>query len=113
MMRRLLLIPLLAILAPHAAAQEAWTLQDCINHARDNNIQIQKNRVTEQQGEATLRQYKGALMPSLSFSTNQGVGIRPFEETVAIVQDGQVTTTSSKVTYQGSYGLNANWTVWN
>ena len=29
------------------------------------------------------------------------------------MQNGQVTNTKNKVTYQGSYGLNARWTVWN
>ena len=32
---------------------------------------------------------------------------------MAIVQNGQVTQTSNKFTEQGSYGLNASWTVWN
>lgn len=96
-----------------AQAQEAWSLQDCIQYALQNNIQIQKNRVSEEQGDVALWQNKGALFPSLSFNTNQGLGYRPFEETTAIVQNGQVTNTSSKVTYQGSYGVNANWTVWN
>ncbi|MBQ7181274.1 MAG: TolC family protein [Bacteroidaceae bacterium] len=94
-------------------AQQNWSLQDCINYALQNNIQIQKNRISEEQGEVTLWQDKGALFPSLSFSTNQSTGYRPFEENTAIVQNGQVTNTSSKVTYQGSYGLNAQWTVWN
>lgn len=94
-------------------AQEAWTLQMCIDYALSHNIQIQKNRMSEQEAAVTLSQYKGQLFPSLSFSTNQSMGFRPFEESTAIVQNGQVTTTSNKTTYQGSYGLSANWTVWN
>lgn len=94
-------------------AQEAWTLQQCIDYALSHNIQIQKNRMSEQEAAVTLSQYKGQLFPSLSFSTNQSMGYRPFEESTAIVQNGQVTTTSNKITYQGSYGLSANWTVWN
>ena len=78
-----------------------------------NNIQIQKNRISEQQGEVALWQDKGALFPSLSFSTSHTMGYRPFEEGTNIVQNGQVTNTKNKVTYQGSYGLNARWTVWN
>lgn len=94
-------------------AQDSWSLQDCIDYALQNNIQIQKNRISEDQGDVALWQYKGALFPSLSFNTNQSMGYRPFEENTAIVQNGQVTNTTNKVTYQGSYGLNANWTVWN
>lgn len=104
---------ILILAAAPAWAQQGWSLQDCINYALQNNIQIQKNRISEEQGEVTLWQNQGSLFPSLSFSTNQSMGFRPFEETTAIVQNGQVTNTSNKVTYQGSYGLNAQWTVWN
>ncbi|MGN0234477.1 MAG: TolC family protein [Bacteroidaceae bacterium] len=93
-------------------AQTAWNLEQCIDHALKNNIQIQKNRISEEKGEVTLWENRGALFPSLSFSTSQSMGYRPFEEGTNIVQNGQVTNTSSKVTYQGSYGLNARWTVW-
>lgn len=96
-----------------ARAQEAWNLERCINYALENNIQIQKNRVSEQEGEVALWQDKGALFPSLSFSTSHSMGYRPFEEGTNIVQNGQVTNTKNKVTYQGSYGLNAQWTLWN
>lgn len=107
------LFTILILTAAPAWAQQGWSLQDCINYALQNNIQIQKNRISEEQGEVTLWQNQGSLFPSLSFSTNQSMGYRPFEETTAIVQNGQVTNTSKKVTYQGSYGLNAQWTVWN
>ena len=90
-----------------------WTLRQCIEYALENNIQIKKSRVSEEQGAVTLKQNKAALLPSLSFATSQSVGYRPFEESTAIVQNGQVTTTTQKVTEQGSYGLSANWTVWN
>ncbi len=95
------------------AAAQQWTLQQCLQHALENNIQIRQSRLQQEQGEVSLWQAKGQLFPSLSFSTNQSIGYRPFEETMAIVQNGQVTTTDNRFTYQGSYGLNANMTVWN
>ena len=113
MKKKSIMAALLLVLTAPTFGQEAWSLQDCIDHALQNNIQIQKNRISEEQGEVTLWQQKGQLFPSLSFSTSQSMGYRPFEQTTAIVQNGQVTNTSNKVTYQGSYGLNANWTVWN
>ena len=96
-----------------ALAQESWGLQDCIDYALKNNIQIQKNRVGEEKGDVTLWNRKGALFPSLSFSTSHNVGYRPFTQVMAVVQGDQVTSTSSNVTYQGSYGLNASVTLWN
>ncbi len=96
-----------------ALAQQQWTLQQCLQHALENNIQIQQSRLQQEQGEVNLWQAKGQLFPSLSFSTSQSIGFRPFEETMSIVQNGQVTTTDNRFTYQGSYGLNASMTVWN
>ena len=93
--------------------QNQWTLRQCIEHALENNIQIQKSRISEEEGAVALKQDKAALLPSLSFATGQSMGYRPFEESTAIVQNGQVTMTSNKVTYQGNYGLNANVTLWN
>ena len=99
--------------ASTALAQQAWTLQDCIDYALKHNIQVQKNRINEERGEVSLWQDKGTLLPCLSFNTNQGVGYRPFTEVISIVQGDQVTSTRSNVTYQGTYGLNANVTLWN
>lgn len=114
MNKRLFLLPCLLLASVLSlTAQGAWSLQDCIEYARQNNIQVQKSRIAEEQGEVSLWQDRGALFPSLSFSTSQTVGYRPFEESTALVQNGQVTTTTNKTTYQGSYGLNANWTIWN
>ena len=104
---------ILLLFAGTASAQETWTLQDCLDYALKNNIQVQKNRISEERGEVSLWQDKGALFPSLSFSTSHSVGYRPFTEVMAVVQGDQVTSTRSNVTYQGSYGLNANVTLWN
>lgn len=94
-------------------AQEAWGLQDCIDYALKNNIQIQKNRSSEEMGDVALWRNKGQLFPSLSFSTSHNVGYRPFTQVMSVVQGDLVTSTSSNVTYQGSYGLNASVTLWN
>ena len=100
-------------LAGTLSAQKTWTLQDCLDYALEHNIQVQKNRISEEQGEVSLWQDKGALFPSLTFNTNQSVGYRPFTEVINVVQGSQVTSTRNNVTYQGTYGLNANVTLWN
>ncbi len=112
-MRKVLFLCVTLLYAAGLRAEEGWTLKQCIDYALENNIQVQKNRVSEEQGAVSLWREKGAVFPSLSFSTSQSMGYRPFEESTAIVQNGQVTNTSNKVTYQGSYGLNANVTLWN
>ena len=96
-----------------ASAQQTWGLQDCIDYALKNNIQIQKNKISEEKGDVALWKNKGVLFPSLSFSSNHNVGYRPFTQVMSTVQGDQVINTASNVTYQGSYGLNASVTLWN
>lgn len=96
-----------------ASAQQTWTLQDCLDYALKHNIQVQKKRISEERDNVALWQDKGALFPSLSFSTSHSIGYRPFTEVTNVVQGSQVTSTRSNATYQGSYGLNASVTLWN
>lgn len=93
--------------------QKKWTLEDCISYALEHNIQLQKSKLTKEQNAVNLKQQKANLFPSLSFSTNQNVSWRPWSQSFTNLNGGTMTTTSSDVNYNGSYGLNANWTVWN
>lgn len=105
---------MLLTLTPIAGwAQENWTLQDCLDYALKNNIQIQKAQVAEQQGETNLKQYQKQLLPTLSFMTQQSMGYRPFQENTMALIDGKMSSTNNRITHQGNYGLSASWTVWN
>ena len=95
------------------SAQSGWTLQQCMDYAAEHNIQLQKSRISQEDAKEQLLQSKAALFPSLSFSLSQSLGYRPFQQATTMVQNGMATTTNNKVTEIGSYGLNANWTVWN
>lgn len=94
-------------------AQKKWTLQECIDYAMENNIQLKQNRITNESNSLDVLQSKAALFPSLSFSTNQNVTYRPYSLSTINLTNGTMTSSESTVTYNGSYGLNANWTVWN
>jgi len=96
------------------SAQKKWTLQDCLDYARENNITLQKARLQQQQAAEEVKSAKAALLPSVSASTNQSVGYRPWQDDgVTTVTNGQVNAKVDKVYYNGSYGVNAQWTVWN
>ena len=109
------LLATLSILLTGSAAwgQKVWTLQECLDYALANNIQLQQKRITAASDHEDLLQSKAALFPSVSFSTNQNASWRPFAETTINLAGGTMTTNSNSVSYNGSYGINANWTVWN
>ena len=83
-------------------AQKKWTLDECINYAMENNLTLKLSKLKHQSAQEDVMQSKAALFPTLSANTNQGVGYSPFDNTAA-----------DKAYYNGSYGVNAQWTVWN
>lgn len=112
--KKLFMMALLAAsLQLHGWAKQ-WTLKDCIDYAIQNNISLQKTRLQMLSTKEDVKQAQAELLPSLSFSTSQNVNYNPWPETNrATVTNGYVETSVDKVYYNGSYGLNLNWTVWN
>ena len=93
--------------------QKAWTLQECLDYALANNLQLQQKKIAAASSHEDVLQSQSALFPSVSFSTNQNASWRPFAETTINLTNGSMTTNRNTVSYNGSYGINANWTVWN
>lgn len=107
-------LPLCLLMAMPMSAQKQWTLQECIDYALENNITLQQSKLQRQSASEDVKGAKGALLPSLNASTNQSTGYRPWQDTgVSTVTNGQVNTKVSKTYYNGSYAVNAQWTVWN
>ena len=81
-------------------AQTKWTLDECISYAMENNLTLKLSKLKQQSAQEDVLQSKAALLPTLSASTNQGLGYSPFDNTGA-----------DKAYYNGSYNVNAQWTV--
>ncbi len=103
---------ILLLSTPLVSQARQWTLEECVEYALQNNITIQKSRLTKQSAQEDVFQSKAALFPSLNFSTSHNVGYTPWVES-GISSDGYSRSSIDKVYYNGSYSINANWTVWN
>ena len=90
-----------------------WDLQSCIDYALQQNITIRKNRVNAESTQIDVKTAKAALFPSLSFSTSQNMVNRPYQESSSTVSGSEIIRNNSKTSYNGTYGLNAQWTVYN
>ena len=100
--------------ATMSAQPKQWTLQECLDYAMQNNITLQRSKLQQRSAVEDVKGAKAALLPSLSASTNQSVGFRPWQDAgTTTVTNGTVNTRVNKTYYNGSYGLNASWTVWN
>ena len=104
-MKRLLPILLCSLLLSglrNATAQEAsktWTLQECLDYAYQNNIQVRQSRNNQLSGIEDTKQPNAALYPSRVASTTQSYTNYPSSE---------VTDNNS---YTGTYGITAGMTI--
>lgn len=93
--------------------QAQWSLQQCIDYAMANNLELRQKRVSVDQSNVDIEARKGALFPTLSAATNQNASWRPWSESYVNITDGAMASTTSKLNYNGTYGLQAQWSVWN
>lgn len=94
------------------AKPDTWTLQDCINWAKQQSITVQRNKVGVRTSQLTLEDARNNRLPVVSFSSNQQLGYRPFQQTHSSVLGSEVISTSNKTSYSGSYGVNASMSIY-
>ena len=97
------IVILMAMASISAHAQKQWTLKDCIDYAMKNNITLKQAVLKKESATEDRKQSEAALLPSLTATTNQSLGYSPWMEGVNV----------KKGSYSGTYGINAQWTVWN
>ena len=108
------LLILATMMSLSMSAQEKWTLRECIDYAMQNSITLKQAHLTKQTATETRKQSQAALFPSLSASSNQSFGYRPWQSSgMATVSNGTVNSSVTKTYYNGTYGINASWTLWN
>ena len=96
---RIIIISLLALLTMNLAAQEKpkqWDLTNCINYALQNNIQVQKSKITFETNSVSTKKAKAALFPNLSATVSQSYTNNPFVPAN---------------TYGGTYSINSSMTL--
>lgn len=99
---RLVLLVIIIGFSCNLSAQKKWTLRDCIDYARQENIQVKKFQISVQSADIDLKKAKAGLFPSLSASVSQGYNHSR--------QDAN--GYKYKGIFNGQYGINASWTVY-
>lgn len=109
--RRLALVAALVVLAAQATAQDArpqerpWTLGECIEYARSNNIQVRKAQINASAGEVELEAAKASRYPTLSFNSGQSVS---HQSAIKLINDYGEVVSDGTFSYGGSYGFGSN-----
>lgn len=96
-----------------SSVTNVWTLQDCIDYAMQENISLQQSRLTAESAQVDIKTAKNALFPSLSFSTSHNLINRPYQESSYTVSGTEILMANTNTNYSGSYGLNAQWELFN
>ena len=88
------------------AQNKIWTLEDCIQYALENNIQVQQNELNQKLADYNLKQAKYNVLPDLNgFAThgyNFGQTIDPFTNQFANAQ-----------VQSNSFSLSSTFTIFN
>ncbi|MFC2098495.1 TolC family protein [Bacteroidota bacterium] len=66
----------LAIMSPTIYGQKVWTLEDCIEHAYENNLQVQRQQLQSKSAENNYLYSRAQVLPNANFGAdytyNQG-----------------------------------------
>lgn len=107
------LLVLSMLIVGDTAYSQTMTLQQCLDYAATHNLEVLRQEIAVDRAETDIYASQGQLQPSLAFGTNQGISWRPWSRSYVNVSNGTMTQTSSELNYNGSYGLTAQWDVWN
>ena len=103
-----ILLTLIALLnlSEFSKAQEAWTLEDCINYAIENNIQLKQADVNANVAKNNYNQSKYNFLPSINgfASHDQNYGKTFSNDKLAYIDEAY---------YSGNFGLSAEIDVFN
>lgn len=106
----------------HSLAQDStllnkplrWNLQQCIEYAKKNNIQINSLRLNQKIAQQEYLLARAAKQPSLSGSATQNFIHQQQHGNVSLVNGGSVVNGGgSGITWSGQYALNSNITIYN
>lgn len=103
MKKHLTIVSLFLTVALAASAQEAWTLQQCIDHAVANNITVAQARNIVAQSRLELAGSQHRYLPSIGASLGQSFDLGRSADKTGVIRDQSSTSTS--------FSVNASWEV--
>ncbi len=103
-MKRLIILLFLVSLASAAYGQKKWTLQECMDYAAANNIEIRQQQIAVENSEIELNSARSSRLPTVSASAGQSFGIGRSPS----IATGVYESSSSSGT---SYGISAGVTL--
>ena len=104
--RKPILFIMLFLVSVSASTQKVWTLEDCINYAFDNNLDIKKQVLNVELNKAQLLQSGLIMLPSINAN---GTNIWNYGQTV----DRYTNQFATSTVRSNNFNLSANMTLFN
>ena len=98
---------------PTDSVPQVWDLRTCVDYALRQNITLKKSRLDAESSQINVKTARSALFPSLSANVSQRIVNRPNSDVNTIIDGDNITSSQSKTSYNGSYGMDMNWTLYN
>lgn len=96
-----------AIAAPlQLSAQKEWTLQECIDYALENNIQLQQKQLSLESSMVDLAQSRASRYPTLNFDNGNNLSM---QNTASYNEYNEA---GNNFNYQSSFRLNSGMTLY-
>lgn len=107
-MKKIIICSIAVLSFAFAKAQQtkSWTLQECVNYAIENNINIKQADLNIEQAQLDKKDALGAFLPSLNASASNSWNTGLTQNVVTGVLQTQTTRNSS-------YGINSGVTLFN
>ena len=93
-------------------AQKLWTLEDCINYALENNIQVKRQKLVSEVADNNYLQSKAEILPNLnagaghSFNSGRALDETTYEYNTQNFQTGNLGIQSSMALFNGLQNYN-------
>ena len=100
-------------IAQDSLSTQVWTLQRCIEHAKQENVGLQRKRVAVQQAQISVADARANRQPTVNFTSSQQYSNKPFQSSTPIVSGDEVISTTNKNSYSGTYAVNATMPLYN
>ncbi len=108
-MKKVLEMILLSLICMKCTAQSTikhWSLQQCVAYAREHNLSLQQADADIKAAKYDKLAAKGQLLPSLNAGVSQNYSIGLSVDPITNVKKDETSRSNS-------FGLNANWTLFN
>ena len=102
----LVLVSVFLTISVSAQENNLWSLKQCIEYAKENNIQVRSQIITKQSLDADLEQVKAQQYPTLNFSTNHSISFRNTSSYNEYMEQ------EGNTSFQGSYSLNSSYSIY-